>query len=143
MRQNLLSRFEPQLLSILRIVTGLLFMQHGLQKLAGWFGGMGGPGQTVELASRYGVAGVLETVGGALIVLGLLTRLVSFILSGEMAVAYFLAHFPNGFFPIENRGELVVLYCFVFLFLAAAGGGPWSLDALLRRGSDDRTPGIG
>ncbi|HEU4629189.1 MAG TPA: DoxX family protein [Gemmatimonadaceae bacterium] len=135
MRPFFLSRFQPQLLSVLRIVTGLLFMQHGLQKIFGLFGGMGGPGQTVELASRYGVAGTLETFGGALIVLGLFTRPVAFILSGEMAFAYFLAHFPRGFFPIENRGEVVVLFCFVYLFLAAAGAGPWSVDALLGRGS--------
>jgi putative oxidoreductase len=134
LRPFFLARFEPQLLSVLRIVTGLLFMQHGLQKLFGFFGGMGGPGQTVELASRYGVAGVLETFGGALIVLGLFTRLVAFILSGEMAFAYFLAHLPNSFFPIENRGEPVVLFCFVYLFLAAAGPGPWSVDAMMGRG---------
>lgn len=145
MPRSPLARYEPQLLSILRIVTGLLYMQHGLQKLVGWFGGMGGPGQTAELASRYGVAGVLETVGGALIVLGLFTRLVAFILSGEMAVAYFLVHFPRSFFPIENRGEVVVLFCFVYLFLAAAGAGPWSLDAALRRGSggSGEQPGVG
>lgn len=143
MPRSPLARFEPQLLSILRMVTGLLYMQHGLQKLAGWFGGMGGAGQTAELASRYGVAGVLETVGGALIVVGLLTRLVAFILSGEMAFAYFLVHFPRGFFPIENHGEVVVLFCFVYLFLTAAGAGPWSLDAMLRRGSGTRGPGVG
>lgn len=143
MRQSPLARFQPQLLSILRIVTGLLIMQHGLQKLAGWFGGMGGAGQPAELASRYGVAGVLETVGGALIVVGLLTRLAAFILSGEMAFAYFLVHFPRGFSPIENRGEVVVLFCFVFLFLAAAGAGPWSLDAVLGRGSGAREPDAG
>ena len=139
MRSIFLSRFEPQLLSVLRIVTGLLFMQHGLQKLLGWFGGMGGPGQTVELASRYGVAGVLETFGGALIVLGLFTRVVAFILSGEMAFAYFLAHLPNSFFPIENRGEPVVLFCFVYLFLVAAGPGPWSVDAVMGGGGRGRT----
>lgn len=138
MRRFFLFRFEPQLLSVLRVVTGLLFMQHGLQKLFGLFGGMGGPGQTVELASRFGVAGVLETFGGALIVLGLFTRVVAFVLSGEMAFAYFLAHFPRAFFPIENRGEVVVLFCFLYLFIAAAGPGPWSLDALRGRGSDER-----
>lgn len=133
MRPFFLSRFEPQLLSILRIVAGLLFMQHGLQKILGWFGGMGGPGQTVELASRSGVAGIIELVGGALIAFGLITRLTAFIASGEMAFAYFLSHYPRGFFPIENRGEVVILFCFVFLFIAAAGPGPWSMDALLLR----------
>jgi putative oxidoreductase len=143
LRSSFLSRFEPQLLSILRIVTGLLFMQHGLQKLFGLFGGMGGPGQTVELASRYGVAGVLETFGGALIVLGLFTRVVAFVLSGEMAFAYFLAHFPRAFFPIENRGEPVVLFCFLYLFIAAAGPGPWSVDALMGRGGRSERRRVG
>ncbi len=138
MRKPFLAPFEPQLLSVLRIVAGLLFMQHGLQKLAGWFGGAGGPGQTVELMSRMGLAGMLELVGGLLIALGLFTRVVAFITSGEMAVAYFTAHHPNGFFPIENRGEAAVLFCFIFLFLVAAGPGPWSLDALLRRGSGQK-----
>ncbi len=142
MRQAFLAPFQPQLLSVLRIVAGLLFMQHGLQKMAGWFGGAGGPGQTVELMSQMGLAGALELVGGALIALGLFTRVVAFIASGEMAVAYFTAHHPNGFFPIENRGETAILFCFVFLFIVAAGAGPWSLDALLRKGSKQREPAV-
>lgn len=120
--------WAPRMLSILRIITGLLFMQHGMQKLFGLIGG-----QPVPVMSMPGIAGVLEFFGGLLIVIGLFTRVVAFILSGQMAVAYFLAHAPQGFWPVNNRGELAVLYCFVFLYLAFAGGGPWSLDAIRRR----------
>jgi putative oxidoreductase len=116
--------------AVLRIVAGLLFMLHGGQKLLGWFGGPGGQGGTVELASLMGLAGVLELVGGALIIIGLFTKPVAFVLSGEMAVAYFMAHFPNGFWPIENRGESAALFCFIFLFMAFNGAGPMSVDAL-------------
>jgi putative oxidoreductase len=117
----------PKVLSVLRIVTGLLFMQHGTAKLLGFpqiemFANL-------QLFSLYGLAGVLELVGGALIVIGLFTRPVAFVLSGMMAVAYFMAHAPQAFMPILNSGELAVLYCFVFLYLAAAGAGPWSVDA--------------
>ena len=115
--------------ALLRIVAGLLFMLHGGQKLFGWFGGPGGDGGTVELASLYGLAGILEVVGGTLIIIGLLTRPVAFLLSGQMAVAYFMAHFPNGFWPIENRGEPAALFSFIFLFLAFNGAGPLSVDA--------------
>ena len=119
---------------LLRIMTGLLFMQHGLQKMLGMLGGYRGtPGATAPLLSQSGVAGTLELVGGLLVALGLFTRPTSFLLSGLMAVAYFRAHAPDGFWPLVNRGELAVLYCFVFLLLAATGAGPWSLDALLRR----------
>src|ERR671915_1206104 len=100
--------------ALLRIVTGLMFWQHGAQKLFGWLGGE----QVTDLASMAGVAGVLEVVGGILIIIGLLTRPVAFLLSGEMAVAYFIAHFPNGFWPIENQGEPAALFSFIFLFLA-------------------------
>jgi putative oxidoreductase len=116
-------------LTLLRIVTGLLYMQHGAQKL---FGLLGGP-KVATLASLLGVAGILEFFGGALIVLGLLTRPVAFLLSGEMAVAYFTVHAPRGFWPIENQGELTALYSFVYLFFAVWGSGPWGLDALWRR----------
>ncbi|HEY0673993.1 MAG TPA: DoxX family protein [Longimicrobiales bacterium] len=116
--------------ALLRIVAGLLFMMHGGQKLLGWFGGPGGDGGTVELMSLMGLAGVLELVGGALLIIGLLTRPVAFILSGQMAVAYFMAHFPNGFWPIENRGEPAALFAFIFLYLAFNGAGPWSVDAM-------------
>lgn len=115
--------------NLLRVVTGLLFMQHGAQKLFGWLDGR----QVNDLTSVMGVAGVLEFFGGALIVLGLLTRPVALILSGEMVVAYFWRHLPNGFWPILNRGELAALFAFVFLFFAAHGPGSWSLDALRRK----------
>ena len=120
------SRLSDIALNLLRIVFGLMFMQHGAQKLFAVFGRE----QPVELFSQMGLAGVLEFWGGLLIVLGLFTRPVAFILSGEMAVAYFKSHFPGGWIPIVNRGELTVLYCFAFLYLAARGGGSFSLDAL-------------
>ena len=118
--------------ALLRMAAGLMFMLHGGQKLLGWFGGPGGKGGTVELASLMGFAGVLELVGGALIIIGLFTMPVAFLLSGQMAVAYFMAHFPNGFWPIENRGESAALFSFVFLFLAFNGAGPLSIDAMRR-----------
>ncbi len=116
------------ILSVLRIVTGLLFLAHGTAKLIQWpFVEMFKDG--VPLASLFGIGGVLEIVGGALIVLGLFTRMTAFVLSGMMAVAYFMFHAPSSFYPIINQGELAVIYSFVFLYLAAAGAGPWSLDA--------------
>jgi putative oxidoreductase len=118
---------------LLRVIVGFTFSLHGLQKLLGMFGGMGGSGARVPLFSRIGAAGFLEVVGGLLILLGLFTIPVAFILCGEMAVAYFTVHFPGGFFPIRNHGELAVLYCFIFLYLFTAGPGPWSVDRLLRR----------
>lgn len=123
--------WAPRLLSIFRIVSGLLFLSHGLVKLAGFPAGAQ-PGQ-VPLGSIYGVAGILELVGGAAIILGLFTRPVAFLLSGQMAVAYFMAHAPQGFYPVLNGGEAAILYCFGFLYIAAAGAGPWSIDA--RRGA--------
>jgi putative oxidoreductase len=116
------------LLSVLRIMTGLLFFAHGSAKLLGWPAvQMFADG--VSLTSPGGIAGILEFFGGILIILGLFTRYAAFVLSGLMAVAYFMAHAPQGFHPINNGGELAIMYCFVFLYLAAAGGGPWSLDA--------------
>lgn len=115
-------------LNLLRIVVGILFMPHGAQKL---FGALGG--QAVPLASQFGVAGILEFFGGLLILIGLFTRPVAFILAGEMAAAYFMVHAPQGFWPIINQGELAVLYCFVFLYLCASGGGDFSIDGWLRR----------
>ncbi len=128
------NRWVGAALLLLRVVVGLLFLQHGGQKLFAWFGGIGAPGAPVHLASEMGLAGVLEFFGGGAILLGLLTRPVAFLLSGEMAVAYWTAHAPHGGWPIQNHGELAVVYCFVFLFLAANGGGAWSLDARLRQG---------
>lgn len=129
--ENALAPFSPQLLSILRIMTGLLFLAHGTAKLLG-FPHMPMFDDT-QLLSIRGISGMLELVGGILIVLGLFTRPVAFILSGEMAFAYFIGHAPRDFFPIRNEGDAAILYCFVFLYIAAAGPGPWSLDAMLRR----------
>ncbi len=124
-----LASLGPATHAVLRIGAGLLFMQHGLQKLLGWFGGMGEPGATVPLVSQMGLAGVLELFGGLLLVLGFLTRPVALLLAGEMLVAYFQAHFPQGGVPLQNKGELPLLYMTVFLFLAGNGAGPASLDA--------------
>ncbi|OGF13340.1 MAG: hypothetical protein A2W00_02745 [Candidatus Eisenbacteria bacterium RBG_16_71_46] len=117
---------------LLRVVAGLIFLQAGGMKLFGWFGGMPG-GLTAPVLSQIWIGGVLEVVGGFAIMLGVFTRPVAFILSGEMAVAYWQFHAPNGAWPILNHGEPAVLFCFIFLFMAAQGGGEWSLDALLRR----------
>ena len=122
---------EPWARSLLRFVVGFTFSFHGFQKLFGLFGGRG----PVHLLSLMGLAGVLECFGGILLVLGLFTVPVAFLLSGEMAVAYFKAHFPRGPLPIQNGGELAVVYCFVFLYLFVAGGGPASLDRLVRKKS--------
>jgi putative oxidoreductase len=119
--------------SLLRAITGALFMQHGVQKLFGLLVDPSRPWTGAPPAfSQFWFAGVLETFGGFLIVLGLLTRPVAFLLSGEMAVAYFQVHAPRAFWPVLNRGEVVVLFCFVYLYLFAAGPGPFSLDAALR-----------
>ncbi len=117
---------------LLRVVAGFLFIQTGGLILFGWFGGMPG-GQTVRLMSQTGIGGVLEFFGGILIMLGLFTRPVAFILSGMMAVAYWQFHFPHGRWPVQNEGMPAVLFCFIFLYMAAKGAGNWSLDALIRR----------
>jgi len=122
------SSCSPHLLSLMRIILAFLFIQHGGQKLFGFPAAR--PGPPLELFSLIGLAGVLEFFGGLLLLLGLFTRPVAFVLSGLMAAAYFMAHAPKGFWPTVNQGELAVLYCFVFLYLSAAGGGPWSLDRL-------------
>ena len=126
-----MNRFSGATHSLLRIVAGLLFLSPGAMKLLGWFGGMP---SGVTMTPLLTVAGVIELVGGALILLGLFTRPVAFIASGEMAFAYFMGHFPRGFWPIQNHGEPAVLFCFIFLFLSAAGPGPFSLDHMLWRG---------
>src|SRR5688572_29494241 len=123
--QRWLGRYSPYIYALLRIVAGFLFSLHGVQKL---FGALGG--QSVELMSQMGLAGVIELVGGVLIAIGLFTSPVAFIASGEMAVAYFQAHAPRGFWPIMNGGELAVLYCFLFLYFAAMGSGRLSVDSL-------------
>ncbi|WP_207537228.1 DoxX family protein [Sabulicella rubraurantiaca] len=124
------TRAQPWLLSALRIMAALLLMQHGMQKILGW---PPSPRPAPELLSQYWFAGILEFGGGALLALGLFTRPVAFVLAGLMAFAYFLGHAPRGFLPILNGGNLAILYCFVFLYLSAAGGGPLSLDAARRR----------
>jgi putative oxidoreductase len=121
--------WAPRLLSILRIVAALIFMAHGTQKILGFPVSLG-PGPAAF--SLPWIAGVFELVGGFLLVLGLFVRPVAFVLSGVMAFAYWIAHAPKSFFPVLNGGDAAILYCFVFLFLAAAGGGAWSLDNLLR-----------
>ena len=119
---------------LLRVVSGLLFLQAGGVKVFDWFGGVPVQfGGHPALMSQVGIGGVLEFYGGAAILLGLFTRPVAFILSGEMAVAYFQFHQPRGFWPIQNHGEPAVLFCFIFLFFAAHGAGTWSLDAWLRK----------
>jgi len=114
---------------LLRIVSGLLFFQAGALKMFGWFGGMP-PG--VAMTPLVWTAAAIEVVGGIALMLGLFTRPVAFVCSGEMAAAYFIGHFPQGFWPIQNHGEEAVLLCFLFLFLWANGAGPWSLDALIQ-----------
>lgn len=122
------------LLSLLRIVAGFTFTLHGLQKF-GAFGGMGGHGAKAAAFSLAWFAAVLEALGGPLLILGLCTRPVAFILCGEMAIAYFRAHAPRAFWPIMNGGEGAILYCFIFLYLAAAGAGPISIDRLMGKRS--------
>lgn len=122
-----LSRWAPQLLSILRIVTALLFFAHGSAKLLSFppvemFAGL-------QVTSIFGIAGIIEIIAGILLVIGLFSRLIAFIASGEMAIAYFHTHAPQNFHPILNGGESAILFCFIFLYIAAAGPGPWSVDA--------------
>lgn len=130
----------PTMQVVFRIGVGLLFMQHGAQKLFGWLGGMDGEGATASVLSQMGVAGVLEFFGGLLIVGGLFTRPVALILVAEMVVAYFMAHAPQGGLPIQNGGELAVFYALAFGFLFATGAGKWSIDQyLFREESSDRS----
>ena len=125
--------WRPRILSLLRIVLGLVLLQYGLAKLFGW------PAvkmfANLPWLSLYGVAGMFELVGGTLLVLGLFTRPVAFVLSGEMAAAYFIDHLPHSLLPILNEGDLAVSLCFAFLYLSFAGGGPWSLDAVMGKES--------
>jgi putative oxidoreductase len=126
-----MTAWAPRALSVLRIIAGLMIIQHGMAKVIGF--------PTVpalanlQLMSLIGAAGIIELIGGALLVLGLFTQPVAFILSGEMAVAYFMSHAPKGFFPLVNGGTLAIMYCFAFLYLATAGAGPWSVDAAMKK----------
>jgi putative oxidoreductase len=124
------SGLEGYAYAAMRIVTGLLFLFHGLQKVFGTHGG-----QMQAIGSLPWIAGVIEITGGILVMVGLFTALAAFICSGEMAAAYFMAHFPKGFWPIQNQGELAALYCFVFLYIASRDGGPLSLDRIIRKKS--------
>jgi putative oxidoreductase len=116
-------RYAPYVYALMRAVFGFLFIFHGLQKIFGMFGG-----RTAELISLRGLAGTIELVAGAMIMLGWFTRPAAFIASGQMAAAYFMSHQPAGLWPIQNRGELAALYCFAFLYIAARGAGPLSVD---------------
>ena len=129
--EKLFSPWRPHALSILRIVTALLFLEHGTMKLLCFPPSEFAP----PLFSLFGAAGMIELVGGVLLLAGLWTRPVAFLLSGEMAVAYFMAHAPQSVFPIINQGEAAILFCFVFLYVAAAGAGPWSVDRWRAAGS--------
>ncbi len=122
----------PRLLSVLRIVAAFMLIQSGTVKFFAWTMAMP-DGTTAHLLSQIGIGGAMEIVGGALMLLGLFSRPVAFLLSGEMAVAYFQFHAPQSFWPVVNQGQPAVLYCFIWLYLAAAGPGPWSLDAVLGR----------
>ncbi|WP_018388682.1 DoxX family protein [Ancylobacter sp. FA202] len=128
-----LTRLAPHILSLLRIMAALLLMQHGTTKVLGF---PATPMSGVSLTSMSGMAGIIELVGGALLLIGLFSRATAFILSGMTAVAYFLVHAPKDFYPLVNGGELAALYCFVFFYLVFAGPGPWSVDAL--RGAERR-----
>jgi putative oxidoreductase len=118
-----LDRWSPHILAILRIVTALLFIQHGTQKFFSF--PIAGP---ASLPTLYIIQGLIEFVGGILLLLGAFTRIVAFIMSGDMAAAYFMSHYPKSFYPIENGGDLAILFCFVFLYFFFAGPGSWSLD---------------
>ena len=126
-----LTSWAPHVLSVLRIVTGLLFVEHGTQKLLGFPAGEMA-GATIDL-SLMGLSGVFELVGGALILIGLFTRPVAFILAGMMAIAYWTVHHPGNPYPVNNGGDAAILYCFVFLYLVFAGAGPISIDAMMRK----------
>ena len=127
-----LAAWTPRALSVLRIIMGLMIIQHGMAKILGF------PAvasfANLSPFSLIGVAGLIELIGGALLIVGLLTRPVAFIISGEMAFAYFMAHAPKDFYPLINGGTLAIMFCFTCLFLSTAGAGPWSVDAAIKRG---------
>jgi putative oxidoreductase len=135
--QRAIGRYHAEIFAVFRIVAGFMFMMHGAQKLFGWFGG-----QKVALGSMMGAAGAVEFLCGVMVLIGLFGSVAAFVASGEMAVAYFLAHQPRGTFPIQNQGELAALYAFVFLYIAAHGSRTWSVDNSLRtsRRTDDMGP---
>jgi putative oxidoreductase len=126
---QMFSKFQPIALSLFRFITGLLLFQYGVAKLLKFPAGT--PFEKVELFSLIGAAGTLELVLGGLLMIGLWSRIVAFILAGEMAFAYFIGHFPRGFFPVLNNGTAAILFCFACLYLSTAGGGPYSVDAMM------------
>ncbi|OLC86206.1 MAG: DoxX family protein [Gemmatimonadetes bacterium] len=132
--------WAPQLLSVLRIVVAFLYFQVGSAKWFAFPAAIMPGGGTAPVGSLVWFAGIIEVIGGTFLLLGLFTRPVAFILSGEMAFAYFIGHFPNGFWPVLNQGAPAVFYCFTFLYFSAAGAGPWSLDALLARRRNSAIP---
>lgn len=127
--ERFLGGYSSHAYALMRVVVGLLFFLHGGQKILGWFGGLDGRGAAAPLASLLGAAGAIELITGALIVLGFCTGYAAFIASGQMTVAYFTSHFPESFWPLENKGEPAVFYCFAFLYMATRGSGIWSVDA--------------
>jgi putative oxidoreductase len=136
--ERFLGRFSPHIYAVMRIVVGFLFACHGAQKLFGVLGGFGGePGMTAPLFSLMGLAGIIEFLGGLFVAVGLLTSWAAFISSGQMAVAYFMAHAPRGFFPIANGGELAIFYAFLFLFVASTGAKKWSIDSAVRKTANE------
>ena len=128
--ESILAKFSGLLYAAMRVMVGLMFAQHGAQKLFGWLGGMGGDGGSAPFLSLMFFAGIVEFFGGLLVAVGFQTSWAAFLASGQMAVAYFWRHAPGGFFPIENRGELAVVYCFIFLYIASQGGRTLSLDRI-------------
>lgn len=134
---SIFEQWKPRIFSLLRMITGLLFFEHGSSKILHFpYVAMFAD---IKAFSLIGISGFLELVGGGLLALGLFTRPVAFIISGEMAIAYFMAHAPKSFYPVINQGETAILYCFVFIYFAVAGGGPFSLDALFKRTVLDAT----
>jgi putative oxidoreductase len=132
MEFRVLEKWQPQLLALLRIMAALLFMEHGTAKLFHF--PVPQPGVSDPLPPLLLAAAIIEVAGGVLVVLGLFTRLAAFLMAGEIAIGYFLFHFPQGFWPIVNQGEAAILFCFIFLYLAAAGPGAWSIDGVRARG---------
>ena len=126
--ERFLGGFTTPAYALMRVIVGLLFACHGAQKVFGWFGGLDGKGTAAPLSSLFGVAGTIEMFTGFLITIGLLAGYAAFIASGQMAAAYFMGHYPNGFWPILNNGEPAVLFCFIFLYMASKGAGVWSID---------------
>jgi len=131
--ERFLGNYSEYLYAIMRIVVGLLFACNGARKLFGVFGGMGGSGEAAALFSLMGLAGAIEFFAGLLIAVGFLAGYAAFVASGHMAVAYFMAHFPNGFWPILNGGDRAVFYCFVFLYVASQGAVTWGVDSIFKK----------